>query len=130
MELPCWGCLHNAFGLGEASGDYLTEFSKCETVPAPMTTIERPGEGCLLSAPNYSFEWQRVYQYDTEFETLPAFTPGTVLSIECTYDNSMGNPLISAALGRLGIDAPEEVRLGDETLDEMCLVALVFAFER
>jgi hypothetical protein len=130
MELPCWGCLHTAFGLGEASGDYLGEFTKCETVAAPTTEFERPGAECLISAPKYSFEWQRVYQYDTPFETLPAFTPGTVLSIECTYDNSMGNPLISQALGRVGLDAPGDVRLGDETLDEMCLVALVFAFER
>ena len=130
MELSCWGCLSTAFRLGRESGDFLGEFAKCETVATPTTAIERPAQECLVSAPKYSFEWQRVYEYDTPFETLPTFTPGTVLSIECTYDNSMNNPLVSGALSRLGLEAPGEVRLGDETLDEMCLVALAFAFER
>lgn len=130
MELPCWGCLNTAFRASRASGNLIGELAKCETDVAPTTDIERPAQECLVSAPKYSFEWQRVYEYDTDFDSLPTFTPGTVLTIECTYDNSMNNPLVSGALSRLGHDAPGEVRLGDETLDEMCLVALAFAFER
>jgi hypothetical protein len=34
------------------------------------------------------------------------------------------------ALGRAGLDEPSDVILGDETLDEMCLVGLLFSFER
>ena len=83
-----------------------------------------------MSAPRYDFEWQRSYAYDVPLEELPTFMAGDVLTIDCGYHNSLENPLMREALGRVDRDEPGEVVLGDETLDEMCLVALLFSLER
>ena len=95
-----------------------------------MSNAEEPAEECLVSAPRYDFEWQRAYAYDVPLDELPTFMPGDVLSIDCRYKNTFDNPLLREALGRVGMTEPTEVHLGDETLDEMCLVGLLFAFER
>lgn len=76
---------------------------------------------CLLQTPNYAFEWQRSYEYDAELANTPAVQAGDLLKLRCTYDNTMNNPRLAEALGQAGRDAPTDVRLGDETLDEMCL---------
>ena len=95
-----------------------------------MSFPEEPARECLVSAPKYNFEWQRAYAYDVPLDKLPTMMPGDVLSIECRYQNTLDNPLMREALGRAGESEPGVVRLGDETLDEMCLVGLLFAFER
>lgn len=87
-----------------------------------------PDEECLLHATHYSFEWQRLYVYDTEFEDSPRIAGGDELYMRCTYDNTLGNPGVVEALGQQGLDAPVEVRLGEETLDEMCLGIYGIAF--
>jgi hypothetical protein len=130
MSIPCWGCVQQSLVAAEESGDALTELLKCEVTIIPEPATEQPARECLLSAPKYNFEWQRFYEYDVPIEELPSFTPGTVLTMECTYDNTMSNPLIAGALTRIGQDEPSDIELGDETLDEMCLVALLFTFER
>ena len=80
-----------------------------------------PAEECLLHATRYSFEWQRLYVYDTDFEDTPRIAGGDRLYMRCTYDNTLGNPGVVEALGQQGLDAPVDVGLGEETLDEMCL---------
>ena len=60
--------------------------------------------------------------------TYPAFMPGDVLTIG--YNNSMSNANMRNALNRAGLSRTINVNLGDETLDEMCLVGLLFSFER
>lgn len=86
--------------------------------PEPGTGID---EECLLQTPKYNFEWQRGYRYDANFKDLPTARGGDWLYLRCTYDNSMGNPHVAAALAERGLDAPVDVYLGEETLDEMCL---------
>jgi hypothetical protein len=86
--------------------------------PEPGTGIEKE---CLIQTPNYNFEWQRGYGYDAAFEDLPTARGGDYLYLKCTYDNSMGNPHVAKALAEQGLDAPVDVFLGEETLDEMCL---------
>ena len=130
VDLPCWGCFHKAITSVQDQSGLIGALSKCENDVVEVAEFEQINEECLINSPQYSFEWQRLYEYDTPYESLPTFTPGTVLSIECTYNNSMENPLIRKALGRLGEAETAAVQLGDETLDEMCLTALVFAFER
>jgi len=44
-----------------------------------------------------------------------------VLTLDCTFDNRMNNPHLAAALADQGLDAPIDVYLGEQTLDEMCL---------
>ncbi len=76
---------------------------------------------CLLQTPKWDFNWQRNYQYDVPIEELPKVSPGDELVMRCTYDNTMGNPFVKRALQERGLEAPVPVRLGEQTLDEMCL---------
>jgi hypothetical protein len=84
---------------------------------------------CLLQTPKWDFDWQRVYYYDTELASAPIIRPGDVLRLRCTYDNSMDNEAVRNALDEQGLDAPVDVKLGEATLDEMCLGAFGFAIE-
>lgn len=94
----------------------------------------RPGEQaseCLVHAPTYDFNWQRLYQYDEDdpYE-LPRVRGGDVLSLRCTYDNTASNPLLREGLDELGLDAPVDIGLGNGTLDEMCLAVLGVVYPR
>ncbi len=78
-------------------------------------------EECLIQTPNWDFNWQRVYDYDAPVEDLPRIDYGDSLVMRCTYDNSLDNPFVVDALDEQGLTEPNDVLLGDETLDEMCL---------
>ena len=136
LALNCWGCLHNALANNRSAGQdrLFAEMLKCEqpklASESPLIQSEQPPQECLVNVTNYDFEWQRSYSYDASLEELPILSPGDVMTIDCYYNNSMDNRLMREALGRVGLDTPQEIKLGDETLDEMCLVALLFAFER
>jgi hypothetical protein len=86
--------------------------------PEPDTDID---EECFVQTPYYNFEWQRGYRYDAPLDQMPTVRPGDVLTLDCTYDNSLNNPHLADALADQGLDAPIDVFLGEETLDEMCL---------
>jgi hypothetical protein len=79
---------------------------------------------CLMQIPHWDFDWQRRYDYDAPIERLPVLKTGDKLDIRCTYDNTMENQKVAASLLEQGIQAPADVRLGETTLDEMCLVSL------
>lgn len=85
-------------------------------------------EECLLQTPQWDFNWQRGYDYDAPLDELPTATPGDVLFLRCTYDNSMSNPYVVEALDEQGLEGPIDVGLGEETLDEMCLGVFGLAF--
>jgi hypothetical protein len=93
--------------------------------PEPGTNID---EECLIQTPHYSFEWQRGYRYDAPLDEVPTVRPGDVLYLRCDYDNSMSNPYVVDALAEQGLDAPIDVYLGEETLDEMCLGVFGIAY--
>jgi hypothetical protein len=80
-----------------------------------------PDQECLLHTPHWDFNWQRGYVYDGALEDLPRVRPQDLLYMRCRYDNSMDNPFVAEALAEQGLDAPVDVGLGEETLDEMCL---------
>jgi hypothetical protein len=82
---------------------------------------------CFLQTPYYDFEWQRTYRYDAPLEDMPTVRPGDAITIDCLYNNSMSNPHLVDALAEQGLDAPIDVFLGEETLDEMCLGVVGFA---
>ncbi len=86
--------------------------------PEPGTGIDQE---CLVQTPNYDFNWQRGYPYDAPLDLVPTARAGDVIYMRCTYDNSMSNPHVVEALAEQGLDAPVDVFLGEETLDEMCL---------
>ncbi len=81
---------------------------------------------CLLHVPKWDFDWQRGYQYDAPLDLLPKVRPGDELLVRCTYDNTLGNPKLVRGLREQSLTVPQAVRLGESTLDEMCLAAFVF----
>ncbi|MCR9162446.1 MAG: hypothetical protein ACE37F_19585 [Nannocystaceae bacterium] len=86
--------------------------------------IRFQGQGyddCMLETPHYSFEWQRLYNFDAALDEMPLAIGGDRIYLRCEYDNSMNNPYVVEALQDQGLDAPVDVVLGEETLDEMCL---------
>ncbi|NUP10963.1 MAG: hypothetical protein HOW73_33370 [Polyangiaceae bacterium] len=88
-----------------------------------------PGEAeseCFVHTPAWDFNWQRGYMYNAPIEDLPTVSGGDVLRLECHYNNSMSNPFVVKALADQGKAAPEDVVLGEQTLDEMCLGAIGF----
>jgi hypothetical protein len=94
-----------------------------------LMRVERNGspDTCMLQTPYYDFNWQRSYRYDAELDAMPTVTAGERIYLRCTYDNSMGNPRVVRALAEQGLDAPVDVYLGEETLDEMCLGVFALA---
>ncbi len=84
-----------------------------------------PARECLIQDTAWDFEWQRAYIYDRAVEFLPVLRGCDKLHLRCTYDNTLDNPFVAHALEDAGLNAPVDVRLGEETLDEMCL-AMVF----
>jgi hypothetical protein len=83
-----------------------------------------PAEECLLHVPQWDFSWQRSYSYDAPVEDLPRLSPGDKLTLRCTYDNTLDNPALVGALTEENLSEPVDVRLGEETLDEMCITGL------
>lgn len=126
LSALCGSCLQE--GVRDGTADAV---GAC-TVPIepPMSVPEQPLNECLLETPAWDFNWQRSYTYDGEIEDLPFIMAGDVFELKCHYDNSMGNGAVREALAAQGLDAPTEVRLGEETLDEMCLLAVSFLYKR
>lgn len=90
-------------------------------------TLEHAGGSdteCLIQTPHWDFNWQRGYAYDAAYEDLPAMRDGDTLRFRCVYDNTLGNLNVLGALQARALASPVEVRLGEDTLDEMCLGAL------
>jgi hypothetical protein len=85
----------------------------------------QPAAECLLGTPKYDFNWQRGYSYDEPVERLPTLGPGDKLRLTCTYDNTTKNRHVRRAMSELRLSSPQEIRLGENTLDEMCLGAIV-----
>ncbi|TNE88723.1 MAG: hypothetical protein EP330_13675 [Deltaproteobacteria bacterium] len=85
--------------------------------------LKKQGEEdeCLLGTPAWDFNWQRTYDFDVPIDELPVVSQGDQLHMTCTFDNSMDNPFVADALAEQGISEPQDVYLGEETLDEMCL---------
>jgi hypothetical protein len=90
-------------------------------------TLEHTSSGdeeCLIETPSWDYNWQRGYGFDAPFDQLPVMADGDVLRFRCNFDNSMDNPFVVRALDQQHLDAPIDVRLGENTLDEMCLGAI------
>jgi hypothetical protein len=96
-----------------------------------VTVEDGVGESqCLVQTPNWDFNWQRGYFFDGEVRQLPVIHAGDSLTMRCTYDNSLNNPFVRQALEDQGYSEPQDVRLGNETLDEMCLGVFGLAVEK
>lgn len=90
-------------------------------VQRPSPDAGEPESECLIQTPRWNFNWQRSYSYDAPLDEVPVVSSGDKVYLRCRYNNSMSNPFVVQALAEQGIDAPRDVYLGEETLDEMCL---------
>jgi hypothetical protein len=95
------------------------EVDRTHRVGGPPPT--EPQRECLIEVPRWDFHWQRGYNYDAPVQMLPTLMKGDQIHLRCRYDNSMDNPFVAAALKEQGLTAPRDVKLGEQTLDEMCL---------
>ena len=86
------------------------------------TNAPDPGsESCVLHTPNWDYDWQQFYAYDTSVAS-PEIWPGDEIELRCTYDNVTSNPGVAHALAEAGLTETQDVYLGDGTLDEMCIL--------
>jgi hypothetical protein len=86
-------------------------------------------EECLLQIPSWDLTWQRLYHYAATLDDVPRLAPKDALKVRCTYDNSLDNPDLLAALRERHITSPVDVFLGETALDEMCLARIAFAYK-
>ncbi|MCB9520905.1 MAG: hypothetical protein H6698_06995 [Myxococcales bacterium] len=74
---------------------------------------------CLVDIPAWDFNWQQFYRFTPD--AVAQVRPGDKFQLECVYDNSAEHqPIVN---GRQ-LD-PRDVRWGEGTLDEMCLMYLI-----
>ncbi len=83
---------------------------------------------CLLNVPAYDYDWQQLYDYDAGLDDVPTVSGGDVVTVQCTYDNTLDNPGVQRALAEYGYDEPQDIYLGEGTMDEMCLAMVGFVY--
>ncbi len=93
------------------------------SVHRPEPQNAEPADECVVQT-NWDFNWQQTYAYDAPVDKLPTLHGGDVLDMRCTYDNTLDNPFLKRALMEAKLDKPQDVHLGESTLDEMCVGAL------
>jgi hypothetical protein len=86
-----------------------------------LVQLERAGETQCLLQDKWDFHWQRMYTYAAPVEKLPTLEPGDRIKLRCTYDNTMKNRRLAAEYAARKLQ-PMDLFLGEQTLDEMCLV--------
>ena len=87
-------------------------------------------EICLVQTPNWDFDWQRIYEYDVPIGQAVRLQDGDIVRVRCDYDNTLDNPSVVEALDEVGLDEPQDVELGEGTLDEMCLAGVGVAIRQ
>lgn len=92
-------------------------------------TDEEPESECLVQTPAWDFDWQRGYTYDAPLADVPQVRNGDTLRMLCRYNNTLSNPGVQLALEDAGESEPQDVYLGETTLDEMCLAVLGIVYE-
>ena len=83
--------------------------------------LQRGADAQCLLQDKWDFHWQRMYTYASPVEKLPTLEPGDKISLRCTYDNSLTNRRLATELKNRSL-TPADIHLGEQTLDEMCLV--------
>jgi hypothetical protein len=98
------------------------------TITRANPTATDPATECFLETPQWNFNWQRAYEYNTPIASLPTVSQGDLLKMRCTYNNTMQNVALASALTENGETQTEPITLGESTLDEMCLGAFWFVY--
>jgi hypothetical protein len=91
--------------------------------------IERNGEEiCMIQTPRWDFNWQRAYNIDATIGNFPKVQGGDIVTLECTYENTLDNPFLAEQLAKQGLTEPTDVLLGESSLEEMCLLIFGVAY--
>lgn len=133
-------CATEAAALAGTCGDCITQgvvagqqvsaiATSCQQIQAKPANITDPASECFVQTPEWDFNWQRIYNYAKPIEELPILRAGDALNMRCTYDNTLNNPFVKIALGLKNLAEPVQVKLGETTLDEMCLSILQVVFK-
>ena len=93
-------------------------------VDMKLDVLRADSQQCLLQD-QWDVHWQRVYTYDAPIDQLPVLYGGEKLRLRCTYDNSMMNRRLAPELWSRGLP-PIDLKLGDQSLDEMCMIDLLY----
>ncbi|MCA9699779.1 MAG: hypothetical protein KC431_19800, partial [Myxococcales bacterium] len=93
-----------------------------------VTRTRDGDEQCMIQTPRWDFNWQRNYNIDASIGNFPKVQGGDVITMRCTYDNTLNNPFLPELLAEQGLDAPVDVLLGESSLEEMCLIMFGLAF--
>ena len=126
LQGACGDCVK----AGVLAGGVVADIAKqCEVVQPKPANVTDPDTECFLQTPAWDFNWQRIYNYDAPIEQLPILRPGDALNMRCTYDNTLNNPFVKIALDLKGLTDPVSVKLGETTLDEMCLAIVQVVFK-
>ena len=78
------------------------------------------GSQCLLAMENWRSDWMRLYRYDPS-QGLPTWDAQSALTVRCSYENSIHNEDLMAALDELGQSSPVPMGIGQSGTDEACL---------
>jgi len=78
-------------------------------------------DSCLVEAPKYDYNWQRLYAYDGPLDQMLRVKAGDKIHVRCVFDNTLDNPGVVEALAEVGLKDPIDVAVGEGTLDEMCI---------
>ena len=116
--------------IGQADVRVWSVLNHMHRVGVDMRTsvIRGNDETCLLQTPDWDFDWQRFYEYDVEIADSFRVQAGDIVRVHCTYDNTLDNPDVVSALAEVGLDEPQDVYVGEGTLDEMCLTGVGVAY--
>ncbi len=98
------------------------------TINRANPVAEQSPDECLVNVDQWDFNWQRTYQYDSPLESLPTVTQGDTITLKCGYNNTISNPLVQRMLDEEGLANPIDVRLGEQTTDEMCIALMGIVF--
>lgn len=93
-----------------------------------ITKAGATADQCLVQVPQWNFDWQRNYLYDAPIDTLPEAVSGDILRVRCTYDNSPSNGRLALARKEASAPPAADIKLGESSLDEMCIGAFTFVY--
>lgn len=80
-----------------------------------------PKEECLANG-GWNFDWQRTYVYDAPIDQLPGLAVGDRIEVSCKWNNTIENPFVQRMLHDSNLPPqPIDLRLGEQTTNEMCL---------
>ncbi len=80
-------------------------------------------ETCLADIGPWDFEWQQNYLFAFDsVDQLPVFRKDDTVDILCHYNNTMDNERLAEALEEEGLTEPFDMTVGEDGLDEMCVM--------